>query len=194
MKIFGIDLSNVFNRSRLPFLWGASAALIGLLTTYIVGMVSGFEARKMLEDSISRINTFCNTVILGSATILALLFTVIGFVSNHKKKFDSNFYARIKQVAFFTTWTFIAGMLLFLLLNFPISNSDDLGNQYYQVAYYISLGASSLVGGMMIFVIVLLYQTIVDLANLLGGSEEVDYLLEKDEEEKPKNEEHPTQH
>ena len=183
MKIFGINLSNVFKRSRLPFLWGASAALIGLATTYIVGMVSGFEAKNMLQDSLTRINTFCNTVILGSATILALLFTVIGFVNNHKKKFDANFYKRIKQVAFFTTATFIAGMLLFLLLNFPISNSDDLSSKYYKIAYYVTLGSSSLVGGMMIFVIVLLYQTIVDLANLLGGGKDVDYLLESEEEQ-----------
>ncbi len=187
MKLFGLNLSNIFKRSRLPFLWGCAAALIGLGTTYITGMVSGFEAKTMLQDSLTRINTFCNTVILGSATILALLFTVIGFVNNHKKKFDSSFYNRIKQVAFFTTWTFIAGMLLFLLLNFPISNSDSLSNQYYQIAYYITLGASSLVGGMMIFVIVLLYQTIVDLANLLGGDKEVEYLLETTEEEENKN-------
>lgn len=45
--------------------------------TFILGQISGYKALELLKNSMSGINMLCNTVILGSTTILALMLTLL---------------------------------------------------------------------------------------------------------------------
>ncbi|MGM0933059.1 MAG: hypothetical protein ACQEWD_06405 [Bacteroidota bacterium] len=52
---------------------GAVATLVMASGTFVLGRLSGYEAKVLLESSLSGINMLCSTVILGSSTILVLM-------------------------------------------------------------------------------------------------------------------------
>ena len=51
---------------------GIVSTIIMGIGTIILGQISGYKALELLRNSMSGINMLCNTVILGSTTILAL--------------------------------------------------------------------------------------------------------------------------
>jgi len=152
---------------------GFSVTAIGLTGTLLIGEITGYEAEQSLQRTLPNINMLCNTIILASATILALLLTLLGFSSSIEAKLKEAFYQRVEQLAFFVSSTFVITMVIFLLLNFPASNADGLPSLWFQSVYYITIVCSALVGGMIVGVIVLLYETVADLTEIVGveGSE-----------------------
>ncbi|WP_396636826.1 hypothetical protein [Maribacter sp. R77961] len=70
---------------------GFISMLVMLLGTFLLGELSGYEARALIKNSVSGINTPCNTIALASATILALLLTVLGISSGAKSKLKKNY-------------------------------------------------------------------------------------------------------
>lgn len=55
---------------------GAVATLVMASGTFVLGRLSGYEAKVLLESSLSGINMLCSTVILGSSTILVLMIPI----------------------------------------------------------------------------------------------------------------------
>ncbi len=67
---------------------GVVSTLFMATGTYIFGEVSGYEAKILLQSSLSGINMLCNTVILGSSTILALMLTLLSLTMVYVKRPD----------------------------------------------------------------------------------------------------------
>ncbi len=179
-------MSLIINKdSRYPLLGGGIITFLGLAAAVLIREINSYEAKQFMNSSQSNINMLCNTIILASATILALLFTVLGLSSGTEIKLKKAFYRRIKQVALFDTICFVMTMIVFLSLNFPIEKSGDVPTFYYKAIYYATAIAASIIGGMMVTVILLLYNTISDLIHILGyGSKHrMADLQEKEEKE-----------
>lgn len=60
------------NRNRRALIGGILATIITLIGPYVLGNISGYEAKVLIKSSLDGINTLCNTIVLASATILAL--------------------------------------------------------------------------------------------------------------------------
>ena len=58
---------------------------------FLLGNISGYEAKNLIEASVSGLNVLCNTIILAAATILALLLTLLGVSNKSKFKLKNNF-------------------------------------------------------------------------------------------------------
>lgn len=175
----------MFNKdSRIPIIGGSAITLIGLTVAILIGEINTYEAKHFMHEQQNNINMLCNTIILSSATILALLFTVLGLSTGTEITLKKAFYSRIKQVALFDTLCFVITMCVFLSLNFPVEKAGDIPTIYYQVIYYVTAVSASLIGGMIVSVILLLYYTINDLIHILGfGSEHPMADVERKEEE-----------
>ncbi len=183
-------MSLIFNRdSRNPILGGAVVTTLGLTAAVLIGTIKGYEAKQFLSNSQQNINMLCNTIVLASATILALLFTVLGLTSGTEIDLKARFYRRIKQLALFDTIVFVITIVIFLSLNFPIAKSGDVPPIWYQVIYYVTAVAASIIGGLIVTVILLLYSTISDLIHILGYDDD-HYMadLEEEKDEDLKNE------
>lgn len=162
-------MSLLFNRdSKWPIIGGGIITFLGLSAAVLIGQIGGTQAKHFLSQSQSNINTLFNTIVLSSSTILALLFTVLSLSSGTKVKLKDAFYSRIKQVALFDTILFVITMFIFLTLNFPVEKSGDIPDFWYKVIYYVTAVAASIIGGMIVTVILLLYNTISDLIHILG--------------------------
>ena len=59
---------------KKPRIAALTSLLVIILGSLFLGKVSGYEAKVLIANSVNGLNTLCNTIVLASATILALLF------------------------------------------------------------------------------------------------------------------------
>lgn len=147
---------------------GLVSALVLGTGTYILGAISGYEARDLLLTSLSSINALCTTVIIGSSTILALMLTLISLSRAAKSKLTSKHYQHVLVIAQTDTVLIIITVITFLLLNLPITESDNVPASWYITIYYVSLGMAAVLGGGFIAVVSMLYGTIANVIEIVG--------------------------
>lgn len=105
---------------------------------FILGQISGYKAMELLKNSMSGINMLCNTVILGSTTILALMLTLLGLSRSSESRLTDRHYKDVLMIAKSDTILIVVAVITFLMLNLPISESEEVGSAWYQTIYYVS--------------------------------------------------------
>ena len=147
---------------------GVFASIIVGFGAFILGNISGYEAKVLLEASLPGINTLCNTIVLASATILALLLTLLSLSSNSKSKLTKDHYKHVLIIAKIDTIVFVASMIIFQLFNIPIAEADNVPRSWFTIIYYSSLGLSALLSGGLISVVLMLYSTVSSIIKIVG--------------------------
>ncbi len=162
---------------------GAVSTLIMAIGTYVLGEVSGYEAMELLTTSLSGINMLCNTVILGSSTILALMLTLLSLSRAAKSKLSKAHYYHVLIIAKVDTILIIAAIVTFLMLNLPITETHNVPSSWFNVIYYTSLGMAAILGGGFIAVVTMLYGTIANVIHIVGFKETDHPLVESNDDE-----------
>ena len=139
-----------------------------LLGTFMLGELSGYEAKSLIKNSISGVNTLCNTIALASATILALLLTILGVSSGSKSKLKEEHYKHILQIARLDTIVFISALISFLLFNLPVTESENVPEEWFSILYYTTLAISSVLSAAIIVVVLMLYNTLSSIIKIVG--------------------------
>lgn len=169
--------------TKRALLGGAISLAIILTGTFLLGKLSGYEAKILIRNSLTGMNTLCNTIALASATILALLLTLLGISSSSKSKLKKDHYRHILQIAKLDTFVFVAAVITFLLFNLPITESESVPYNWFNFVYYISLAISSVLSSLLIMVVLMLYNTIVNIIKIVGLGIIDHPLVSREEEE-----------
>lgn len=74
----------------------------------------------------------------------------------------------VLQIAKLDTVVFIAAVMSFLLFNLPITESDSVPTHWFSTIYYVSLAISSLLSAALIVVVLMLYNTVVNIIRIVG--------------------------
>ncbi|WP_299780590.1 hypothetical protein [uncultured Formosa sp.] len=158
-----------FSKHNIQALSGGLIATITVgFGAFIIGSVSGYEAQQLIRASLSGINSLCNTVVLASATILALLLTLLSVSSNTKSKLTDDHYKHILTIAKTDTIVLVTSMIIFQLFNIPIAEADNVPPSWFTLVYYISLGLSAIISGGLIVVVLMLYYTVSSIIKIVG--------------------------
>nr|WP_321223179.1 hypothetical protein [uncultured Psychroserpens sp.] len=159
-----------------------------IITTgvFLLGNISGYEAKNLLEASLSGINMLCNTIVLASATILALLLTLLGISSGTKSKLKDSHYIEVLNIAKIDTILFIVTLIMFQLFNIPITESNEVPTGWFSIIYWITLFMSSVLSGAMVVVILMLYNTVTNIILIVGLKQDHELIYKKDEVEEQK--------
>lgn len=72
-------------------------------------------------------------------------------------------------------------MVIFLLMNIPLTESDKISQAWLKTAYYISLGSASLLGGMLVAIVLMLYSTVTDIIHIIGVGNSDHPLIDEDD-------------
>ncbi len=144
-----------------------SLVVIGI-GTLLIGELSGYEAKVLIKNSIAGINTLCNTIILASATILALLLAVLSLSASSDSKLKEDHFKHIMLIAKLDTIVIIASLVSFLILNLPITESETMPQNWFRTIYYISMATTSVLSAALIVVVLMLYNTVVDIIKVVG--------------------------
>lgn len=174
-----LKLSRYTKRAML----GGFISLVAIFTgAYLLGELSGYEAKELIKNSIAGLNTLCNTIALASATILALLLTLISLSAGSGSKLKNEYYKNVLQIAKLDTAVFIASVTTFLIFNLPITESENVPPNWFSWIYYSSLAISSVLSAALIVVVLMLYNTVVNIIKIVGLGME-DHPLARDKEE-----------
>jgi hypothetical protein len=185
MKLFKLSEYN-----KRALFGGIIASIIMGLGAYSLGSISGYEAKQLIKSSIPGINTLCNTIALGSATILALLLTVLSISSGSKSKLTEDHYRHVMLIARIDTTVFVAALIAFQFLNIPVTQAENVPTEWYTYFYYISLIVSALLSGGMIAVVLMLFNTVSSIIKIIGlGEQDHPLVYSDDDDEEDSNEE-----
>lgn len=168
---------------------GILAALFTGIGAYVLGNVSGYEAKILIKASLPGTNTLFNTVALASATILALLLTLLSVSSSAENKLKDVHYKQVMRIARLDTYVFVVSIIAFQLFNIPITEAENVPSSWYANIYYSSLGISALLSGALITVVIMLYNAVVNIIKIVGLGETDNVLIYDEDEENEEDEE-----
>jgi hypothetical protein len=151
---------------------GSLAAAVTLLGMWLSGMASGSAVDVLLRDFLPSAQDFSETITLASATILALMLTLLGMSSSSDSHLKEAHYVRIRQIAFGDALVFVFAVTLALLLNVPLTESSKLSPTLESVTYYGSLGLSALLGGALVSIVLMIYNAISDMVEVIALDKE----------------------
>jgi hypothetical protein len=147
---------------------GVIATLLIAAGAFLLGSLSAYEAKELFKTSLPGVNMLCRTVVVASATIMALLLTLLGLSSNTDSKLKKSHYKQVQMIAKIDAGLFIAAILIFQLTNIPLTEAENLPKDWYISIYWVSLGLSSLISGAMVSVILMLYNTVSNIISIVG--------------------------
>ncbi len=164
---------------------GGMSVLVIFGGAWLIGEASGREAHILLKMSLETMRSFCGTVTLATGNILALMLTLLSLSSNLDVDLNKVHYQRVKQIATVDTITLVAAILIYLLLNLPLGESEPSNNpSQWKYFYYGTLILSSILGGAAITVILMLFNAVRDIIHALSPtSAEPSKILDQSEAE-----------
>lgn len=174
--------------TRRALIGGVLAALTTLWGAWTVGKATGNETFVLLQISLETARSFSGTITLALGNILALMLTLLSLSAVTNIDLKWTHYLRIKQIAWVTACTLIASILIYQLLNIPLSEADDKNVPWFAYLYYATLASSSILGGALISIVLMIYNAAKDIILVLAPKETGDHLIyseETDKEEKP---------
>lgn len=156
---------------RVAVLGGALGAAVALAGGYVVGTVSGLEAVALIETSLPTTRFLASSTMTASATILALMLTLLSLSHSTEYRMRDVHYRRVEHVALADTVAFVASTVFLLLLNIPIEETENVPTHLYDRIYYGMIVTASAVGGLLIAVVLMLYQTVRDVIETIRSDD-----------------------
>ncbi len=159
---------------------GRFTAALVFGATALVGQVSSFEARGLIQG-IKPTATFAASTYVGAgATILALMSTVIAFSISHESEFRRSHYRRLRRIAAYTTALILTAIALLTVLVVPIAEADSTSNGYV-IVYWAVLILSTLGEGLTVHHLLMLNYSVRGLVDL--GTHGASFLTVSDDDQ-----------
>ena len=152
-----------FSLLRSSLIGGGITAVVIFVGTYMLGSISDAEAIDNLQEIRPTLRFTASGAMGSTATILALMLTLLSFSQQSDRLLKNYHYDRIWWIARFSAGVFAAALVLLMALNIPISNAEETLGGFYNVVYYVLLIYTAVIGGCMISIILLLYQATRDI-------------------------------
>lgn len=158
----------IIKENKKAIYGGVVATLFTALGVFLLGRISGYEAKHLITASHEGMNMLCNTIILASATILTLLLTLLGISTGTESSLKKDHYYQVLDIAKFDTVLLVAALIMFQLFNIPITRANNVPLHWYSAVYWSSLLFSSILSGTMITVVLMLFRTISNIIHIAG--------------------------
>lgn len=162
---------------------GIFSMIILAAGSYSLGHVGGYEAKHLLQSSLNGIQTLCNTITLASATILALLLTLLGLSSGANSRLKEDHYLHVLRIAQVDTLVFTLSVLTMVIFNLPLTESEKIPPNWYSGVYYTAIGLMSLLSAAIIVVVYMLFNTVKNIIKIVGLGMEDHPLVESEADE-----------
>lgn len=136
---------------------------VGLGARWAIGSVYSAGEAVQLIDALASSGLYLGSAsATASATILALMLTLTGFINRLDAEFTKDTWCSVKRVSQSSTISLMASLFLLLALVFPIGEFEKLPTQWYAIFYNVLFGITVLVIGLLALTVALLYTTIRD--------------------------------
>ena len=161
----------LFIGSKKALIGGVLAAAIALGGQWLIGQIySGYEARKLLEAMSSSAHYLGSAVVTASATIIALMLTMLSLSSQADDDFDTVFYKRIERIGVLATISLTGGILLLLFLSVPFQEADGVPNRWFTTIYYVLITFLAVLSGLLVAIVLMLLNAMTSLIDVVRPS------------------------
>ncbi|REJ82717.1 MAG: hypothetical protein DWQ36_20030 [Acidobacteria bacterium] len=167
----------------LPAITGSTAAVIGVGALVALGGISDWKGLALLEATLPTTRFLCAALITSSATILALMLTILSLGAGSEVKLNRGFYRSIRRIARLDTVAFVGAVLFLLLISIPLVEGDNVPTGWYDIVYYVTIGISCLLAGLVVTIVTMLYQAIDAAIVVLGYGAGDHPLLQPDDDQ-----------
>ncbi len=176
--------------SALFFVGGKRALLGGLITgaivlagQFLVGLAySESQALTFLNSLLPASRFLASSIVTASATILALMLTIISISSGSSKQLEARFFRQVRNIARLDTVALAGSILLLLIFNFPLEERQALPGPWFDILYYVLLVTVAGITGLFIGTILMLYEAVQDLIIAYHPTRDSDVVVEDGEE------------
>lgn len=175
-------------RERLPtdlpkaLVGGGIAAVVAALAVGTTGVASGAEARSLLQTIVPTIRFLTTAVITASATIMALMLTILSLSHSAEPRFEDRHYRRVQLIGTLSAVAIGGGVVLLLFLSIPTGESEVL-SAWYEPIYYGIIVMSSALGGLQVAVVLMLREAITGMVDAVRPGGESSVVADEDDEE-----------
>lgn len=149
--------------SLLAIVFGSLTAITIIGGSMLVRVASGSRALYLLESIFPTTRFLGSAVMTASATILALMVTLLSLGRQTKRELDGVTLRRIKQIALLGTISFVMAVIFLSLHSIPLSDIDFADSRIIQFLYYATMAYAGALGGVLVAVIFLLYFAVRDM-------------------------------
>ncbi len=140
------------------------AILIGASVPFITGQIYGSEQAKDLLESVQKASLYYGSAITASsATILALMLTLLSLTNGRDKKSNKSTYIRLKSIASHCVLAFLGSIILLLFASFPVTDFDKIPLTWYEYVYYVICFWNGILAGQIISTILILRDTVTNM-------------------------------
>ena len=143
-----------------PLAGGVVTGALLLFVLLLVGRLAPGEAILQLESSAASVRFLGSATASAVATILALMLTVLSLSYDPDTRFRRVHYERIRRISRYSTVTLVLAVFLLLVFVVPFRESSPVPTEVFTALYYLVVVASSVLGGLMVAIMLMLYQAI----------------------------------
>lgn len=159
---------------------GAIAAVVAALAAGTTGVASGAEARALLQTIVPTIRFLTSAVITASATIMALMLTILSLSSSAEARFEDQHYRRVQLIGTLSAVAIAGGVVLLLFISIPTDESEVLSG-WYEPIYYGIVVVSSVLGGMQVAVVLMLREAIIGMVDAVRPEGDSAVVMEEED-------------
>ena len=167
-------------RKPLIVAWTIAIVISGSIPI-VTGHIYGAEEAKQLLEFVQRASLYYGSAVAtASATILALILTVLGLTATHMKNPNKATFVRLHAIAAFCVYAFIASVFLLLMSSLPVDEFEKIPSHWYRFAYYVVCFWNGMLAGYIMSAVLILRDTA---SNIIADlSPDFDKDGEKDED------------
>lgn len=142
--------------------------VVVLLSRFALGRYySDIEAGQLL-DAMTESALFLNAAITtGSATIIALMLTLLGLTRHVHDHFQRAFHDRVRTIAWLATVALLGALIVLVTMTIPVVESEAISTSWYRGLWWTFSGAIALVSGLFVSVVLTLLVTIIGAVDVL---------------------------
>lgn len=143
-------------RRHIFFAWLTAAVFTGTIIFATGGIYGAAEAREIAKAVQSSSLYYGAAVITASATILALMITLLSLTYSSDEDFEKETFENLKVIAYLCVISFIAAVALMFIISFPVSDLDKIKDEWTIYYFYGITFWNGILAGYMISVILIL--------------------------------------
>ena len=137
------------------------AAFVVVAQPFLIGNIySDAKAIELLQGLKSSSLYFGSAIATTSATVLALMLTLLSMTNKSDTSFDKSTYRGITVIGFISTATFVGAILLLLCLSLPVGEFENIPDGWFKALYYTISTLNGMLSGLMIVGILILFETV----------------------------------
>ena len=147
---------------RWPLMTFLAACLCGYGARSAIGRVYSAAEAVDLLNALSRAGLYLGSAIAtASATIIALMLTLVGMIRRMDEDFDHSAYRDVAMVGRLSATTLLVSLFLLMAFALPIGEFDELPPAWFKNVYDGLFAGTVLMVGLSAATVVLIYTTLV---------------------------------